>query len=221
MTLGIGLGMLEWGPLVVLGCLAAVSVVTIPAAVVVQTLRTSSADATGRDGRRGTLTCGVILAAAVVAYWAVVRMAPSLALLLLTVALVTSPAGVRLARSMSGRGASRTARVTVRPAGATPRVRRQEQVPPAPVREPPHRLQPRDLDDRTLCRLWRQSFWELAGQSTPAGYLGVVAWRQCCLDEMERRDAHALQAWLESGARASSGPEKFLRHPPGGTTDAA
>lgn len=220
-TVGIGLGMLEWGPLVVLGCLAAVTVVTVPAVLAVQTFRLGSTSTDGDHWRRGVPARGAILAAVVVACWAVVRLAPALALLLLTLAAVTSPVAVGLARRIGGLRPSRTARVTVRPAGATPRVVRQAQVPPAPTQPLPQRPQPQELDDRTLCLLWRQSFWDLAGESTPAGYLGVVAWRQCCLDEMERRDAHALQAWLESGARASSGPEKFLRHPPGGTTDAA
>ncbi len=34
--------------------------------------------------------------------------------------------------------------------------------------------------------------------------------RQGCLDELERRHPSALHAWLDSGARASEGPERFL-----------
>jgi hypothetical protein len=69
------------------------------------------------------------------------------------------------------------------------------------------------LDDRQLCRLWRDSFWLVHKPSSPATMLCRVALREACLDELERRDADALHAWLDSGARASSGPEKYLAHP--------
>ena len=171
-------------------------------------------------GIAGSCARPVITASAVVACWAVARLAPSVALLLLTLAVVSSPVVVRLLVRLTGRGPVRSERVVVRPAGAAPRVVRHAADGPTPTM-PRERPRPQDLDDQTLCRLWRQSFWELTSQSTPTGYLRVVAWRQRCLDEIERRDAHALHAWLESGARASGGPEKFLRHPPGGATDAA
>jgi uncharacterized membrane protein YeaQ/YmgE (transglycosylase-associated protein family) len=52
--------------------------------------------------------------------------------------------------------------------------------------------------------------------------LTLVALRQCCLDELERRDPTALQDWLTSGARASSSPERFLKPPhDSGSADAA
>ena len=69
------------------------------------------------------------------------------------------------------------------------------------------------LDDQQLCRLWRDSFWLLRDASPSERMLCRVALREACLDELERRDAGALRAWLESGARASSGPEKFLAQP--------
>jgi hypothetical protein len=219
-TIGVGIGMLEWGPLAAFGCIAAVTVTTIPAVMAVRTFRPR--DPTAPDGawHRGLLRPAVISASAVVACWAVARLAPSVALLLLTLAVVSSPVVVRLLRRMTGHGPVQRERVVVRPAGAAPRVVRQAADGPAPTM-PQERPRPQDLDDQTLCRLWRQSFWELTSQSTPTDYLRVVAWRQRCLDEIERRDAQALHAWFESGARASGGPEKFLRHPPGGATDAA
>lgn len=220
-TVGIGLGLLEWGPLAVLGCVAAVSVVTAPLVLAVRTFRIRGSSASDDHRQRGVVPRAVAAAVAIVACWAVVRLAPSVALLLLTLAVVTSPVAVGLVRRAVGPRGSRTARVTVRPAGAAPRVVGHGPEAPPPVQPWPERPRPQGLDDLTLCRLWRQSFWDLANQSTLTGYLQVVAWRQCCLDEIERRDAHALHAWLESGARASSGPEKFLRHPPGGATDAA
>lgn len=70
------------------------------------------------------------------------------------------------------------------------------------------------LDDLQLCRLWRESFWVLSRPAPPGTVLCLVALREACLDELERRDAAALHAWLDSGARASGGPEKYLDHPP-------
>ena len=79
---------------------------------------------------------------------------------------------------------------------------------------PPEGMGPLNgLDDRQLCRLWRDSFWLVRQPSSPGRMLCRVALREACLDELERRDAVALQAWLDSGARASSGPEKYLAHP--------
>lgn len=72
----------------------------------------------------------------------------------------------------------------------------------------------RGLDDLQLCRLWRESFWTLRRPARPGTVLCLVALREACLDELERRDAAALHAWLDSGARASGGPEKFLDRPP-------
>ncbi len=79
----------------------------------------------------------------------------------------------------------------------------------------------RGLDDRQLCRLWRESFWVLRGSGPAGTKLCVVSLREACLDELERRHAAALHAWLDSGARASSGPEKYLDHPPPPGSEAA
>ncbi len=70
------------------------------------------------------------------------------------------------------------------------------------------------LDDLQLCRLWRESFWVLRKPGPLATVLCLVALREACLEELERRDEAALRAWLDSGARASGGPEKYLTHPP-------
>ena len=66
------------------------------------------------------------------------------------------------------------------------------------------------LDDRQLCRLWRESFWRLRGAPNDDGALRLVLLRQACLDELTRRHGPGVEAWLASGARPSSGPDKFL-----------
>jgi hypothetical protein len=68
----------------------------------------------------------------------------------------------------------------------------------------------RGLDERQLCRLWRESFWDLRGAAGPGTLLRVVSLREACLEELERREPAAVHAWLQSGARASSAPEKYL-----------
>lgn len=67
-----------------------------------------------------------------------------------------------------------------------------------------------ELTDQELCSAWRSSFAALHATTSPLVAEAVVALRQLCLDEMEKRDPEALQAWLESGARASDGPDRFL-----------
>jgi hypothetical protein len=69
------------------------------------------------------------------------------------------------------------------------------------------------LDDRQLCRLWRESLWELRRHASGGAALRLVLLRQACLDELTRRHGPGVEAWLASGARASSGPERFLEPP--------
>jgi hypothetical protein len=71
-----------------------------------------------------------------------------------------------------------------------------------------------ELDDDELFRLWRRTFWELGDQPTVDQVACLVAVRQACLDELARRNPAALHAWLDSGARASGGPERFWRRHP-------
>jgi len=100
--------------------------------------------------------------------------------------------------------------------GSAPRPSR----PAPPVREevagtvlpPDPRYSLAELDDDALCRLWRYTYWQLDLQTTEAGVLELVALRQACLDELERRDPSALRAWLFSGERASGGAERFWPH---------
>jgi hypothetical protein len=66
------------------------------------------------------------------------------------------------------------------------------------------------MSDRELCREWRHSFVTLQSARSPQDRLRVVAQRQVYLDEMERRSPTALQAWLDSGARAAGGPDRYL-----------
>lgn len=66
------------------------------------------------------------------------------------------------------------------------------------------------LTTAELCRAWRHSFVALRGARTPGERARLAALRQSYLDEIESRDPAAMQAWFASGARAASGPERFL-----------
>lgn len=137
---------------------------------------------------------------------------PSLGLFVVVAAGLSSPVVVgRALRSARPVPRAATGR---READPTPEEPRQEPVDAGSLtlREAMGPL--KGLDDRQLCRLWRESFWVLRQPARPATVLCLVALREACLEELERRDAAGLHAWLDSGARASGGPEKYLRHPP-------
>jgi hypothetical protein len=86
---------------------------------------------------------------------------------------------------------------------------------PSPVVFPT--LDPATLDLEELCWTWRRSYVCLQRCRTVAETSRVVAARQRCLDELERRNPDGLSAWLEAGARAASDPSRYLR--PAGPTD--
>ncbi len=65
------------------------------------------------------------------------------------------------------------------------------------------------LGDHDLCRLWRSTFWRLRDPRTREELERVITLRAACLDEFERRDPAAIRSWLDSGARAADGPERF------------
>jgi hypothetical protein len=66
------------------------------------------------------------------------------------------------------------------------------------------------LSNAELCVAWRRSYCTLIETSSVPLRAAVVASRQAYLDEMERRDPRGLASWLGAGARAASGPERYL-----------
>lgn len=67
-----------------------------------------------------------------------------------------------------------------------------------------------------LCEAWPASFTELEHCTDPAARVWIATRRQIYLDELERRDPAAVQAWLRSDARAASNPRRFLTRKEGG-----
>jgi len=66
------------------------------------------------------------------------------------------------------------------------------------------------LADGELCRVWRDSYSALLEAADPATAAQVVRVRQAYLDELDRRHQPAVSAWLASGPRPTTGPERFL-----------
>jgi len=66
------------------------------------------------------------------------------------------------------------------------------------------------LTTAELCSLWRKSWAGLYAAPTPAARADVVAARAGFLDELERREPHAMVEWLGSGALDPEGPAAYL-----------
>lgn len=66
------------------------------------------------------------------------------------------------------------------------------------------------VTDDDLCLSWRSSYVALTRAVSPEARLRVVRFRALVLDELERRDAAGLRAWLLSGARAAGDPRPHL-----------
>jgi len=75
-------------------------------------------------------------------------------------------------------------------------------------------IPPESLDDDALCWAWRRSYVVLQRTRSPDTRLHIVEVRQAYLDELERRNAMGLSAWLASGARAAGNPSRFIHHHP-------
>ncbi|MGH3509564.1 MAG: hypothetical protein ACRDPI_04965 [Nocardioidaceae bacterium] len=56
------------------------------------------------------------------------------------------------------------------------------------------------MTDTELCRMWRSTFWELKERRPVDEALGLVALRQSCLEELERRNPSTLDARLASAS---------------------
>jgi hypothetical protein len=192
--IGDGLAVVEWSPLV-----AGLSLVLVSgcAAVAFLLVRLAREDAGGSPAV-GSSAC--LSGSSVVALVAVADASPVLALLLVLLAGLSCPPAVRWA----GRWLARPRPAPVRaPVSGASRVTTDGVV--------------RRLGDGELCVLWRRTFWQLRSLQTPEAILATVLLRQALLDELARRNPVAVHAWLESGGRASGGPERFwdTGHPHG------
>jgi hypothetical protein len=79
-----------------------------------------------------------------------------------------------------------------------------------PDQAPKPHVAPAALSDEALCVAWRASFSALQRADSPAQRLRIVDERRAYLDEIERRTAHGMAAWLASGPRAAGDPTRFV-----------
>jgi hypothetical protein len=87
--------------------------------------------------------------------------------------------------------------------------------PTRPSRPPEHpgdqlAAELRRLTDEQLCQRWRTSYPALQMRPSATSVLEVVEQRERYLDELQRRNARGLTAWLASGARAAGNPLPYL-----------
>jgi hypothetical protein len=199
--------MLELSPAMTLVAVALMSACTTTVVLVVRAPR-EGATAPPGGVRHRTVILGVWLGCGVVAAATYISASPPVALLLALLAFLTAPSVLRRCAAGSWLHPARAEQ----PRGSEFPVASQSKEPGPPAGDEVAGLLA-GLSPGELCILWRSTFWELKKQHTADECLTLVTLRQSCLDEIDRRDPSGLQAWLESGARASGGPERFL-HPP-------
>ncbi len=209
MAFGVGLAVLEWSAVVVIIALVLLLVLGFVVQYMLPDIVPGSAPGGGARLASSQL---LMVSVGILTVWSFGRVAPALALLVVLTAGISSPAVLRRAIRSARRSTAHTpGGDALDPPSAAPRP--QDEGADSRLTQPEALGPLKGLDDWQLCRLWRESFWVLREPAPPATVLRVVALREACLDELERRDAAALHAWLDSGARASSGPEKYLAPP--------
>ncbi len=203
-VLGFAVSLLLWGPAIVLVVWA---VAALFASLILVGLSTSPGHASpAADLRKGRLVGhSALIGAGAVAIIATADITPVLALVLILVAGASSPWASGRFRTWLAPNAAPTARADdtgpLAPDGPSGRA-------PLPVMHNQTSVQ--QLSDDELCHEWRKSFLILKGAHFQGEFARVVAVRRLLLDEMERRNPSALNAWLSSGARAAGGPERYL-----------
>jgi hypothetical protein len=205
---GVGFSMLELSPAMTLVAVVLMSACTTTVALVARGPK-EGATAPPGGAWRHSVTLGIWLGSGLVAAATFISASPPVALLLALLALITAPS---MLRRLARRSLLHQARDEQPRGSAAPVASTLPTEPGLPAGDEVARLLA-GLSPGELCILWRSTFWELKKQHTADECLTLVTLRQSCLDEIDRRDPSGLQAWLESGARASGGPERFL-HPP-------
>lgn len=227
-----GLAFIKWGILTTLGVSAAIAFLSTPVVVALT-------DGDGREGEPpGTprepspariiriIRVGLCTAESFLALMLLAQLSGALWLVFAALMVATAPPSVALwrkerARLSQGRERTRAPDDEAATPGAPVS---EASGPQAPVSEVPGgRAEPalgggefHDFTDVQLCCLWRHSFWDLNHAPFTDERERIVLERQKILEELTRRNASAIEAWLASGARASSSPERFFN---GGDAD--
>lgn len=201
---GVCLALLLWPPSAVL----AVALVPGATAALLFGVTQQPVDGSPRPGGSGGIGAqrvveaagrvGLCAGALVVAICAIASVLLALSLLVAVLAAATLPPVVE----RIGRGG-----LTSESPAPTSSERAAESVRLA-VARPPETVD--QMTDHELCWAWRHSYQALQSAPTASERAEVVALRQGYMDEMEARHAVAFAAWLASGPRPASGPDRFL-----------
>ena len=149
----------------------------------------------------GAPVCGGIM---VVTVGLLLALGPA-ATVVVAVLLLTSPFTRDGVRRVLSRRPGRPAPVTA--LGAMPSAPSQA---PRALPDDPGFTIPDQMTVADLCQAWRSSYVALERVTSPESRLRVVMMRAIYLDELERRAAPAMQAWLHSGARAAGDPSRWV-----------
>lgn len=208
---GVVVGMLAWGPgpvafmaIAVAGALA-LSLIMVRHGHDAWDNQPTQTTGLGWIGR--VAGCGMTL---VISCLAIASLVPGLGFLVILLVVATSPPLVDLRRQVLGHSG---------PRAVSPPVAAIMELPSVPSGWSAENA--RTLTDAELCRAWRHSFWALREATRPLEKTQIVHQRHCLLDELEHRNSGAIEAWIASGARASSGPEQFFGTDEGGRPTAA
>jgi hypothetical protein len=198
---GLCLALVQWPTVAIVVTYVLMTFLAAMAIVLQRSARRQEADRSAAQGWLPTATAAVLVGSTVVSLAATFELSANLALLVALAMVGSSPWALSTLR----------------------RLRRSAPVSPSAPYEPPAEMPPvgvessvvRELSNAELCTAWRASYTALQRATSPTARARLVANRQCYLDEMESRNPTALSAWLASGARAASGPERYLGNEPG------
>lgn len=70
--------------------------------------------------------------------------------------------------------------------------------------------EPESMDDVGLCLAWRKTYVALQRSWAPEWQLRITQRREQLLDELERRNARGVAAWLAAGPSASGDPSRYI-----------
>lgn len=194
---GLCLAVIDWGP----GTVAVLSaVLSVPFGLTLILLQHDHEERpTLRAGVRWTSRVVLCAISLFISTAAIAASVPGLALLVVLVAAATTP------RLMDLRHRAIETDSTHRPPTPAEATVEEQPSPGRPLGETP-----RTMTNRQLCQAWRRSYWALKDARDPREKLRLVEQRTRLLDELEARNAAALEAWLASGGRACDGPDKFF-----------
>lgn len=202
---GLCLALIQWPASVIVVTFMLATFLAGITIILLRSAQSQSNDWFATEGWGPVTTTAVLIGTAAVSLAATSEVSPALAILMVLTMALCSPWGLRLLRLLMPTQPEPPTPLTSRADSDSPPVTRARAVDGSALR---------DLTNAELCTAWRVSYLALQRAGTTHERARLVAIRQIYLDEMETRNPTALTAWLASGARAASGPDRFLHDGP-------